>query len=76
MEEPRVHGVGWPPAELPGELAEVAIDRSRHHRICTLLINTTTPQKPAIGLYHKLGFREAARTFIDRYELVWLRLEM
>ena len=57
-------------------LVEVAIDWSRHHGIRTLVLNTTTPQKPAISLYHKLRFREAVRTFIDRYELVWLRLEV
>ena len=57
-------------------LAEVAIDWCRSHGIRTLVFNTTSPQKPAIGLYHKLGFREAARTFIDRYELVWLRLDL
>ncbi|MCE2458900.1 MAG: GNAT family N-acetyltransferase [Dehalococcoidia bacterium] len=57
-------------------LTEVAIDWCRHHEIRNLVLSTTTPQKPAICLYHKLGFREAARTFIDRYELVWLRLEL
>ncbi len=62
--------------DIGTRLAEVAIDWGRHHGIRTLLLNTATPQKPAIGLYHKLGFREAARTFIDRYELVWLRLEL
>ena len=48
------------------QLAEFAIDWCRDHGIHTLLLNTTTPQKPAIGLYSKLGFRVAARTFIDR----------
>ena len=58
------------------QLTEAAIGWCRHHGIRTLVLNTTTPQKPAIGLYHKLGFREAARTFLDRYELVWLRVEL
>ena len=57
-------------------LTEVAIDWCRHHGVRTLVLNTTTPQGPAIGLYHKLGFREVARTFIGRYELVWLRLDL
>ena len=57
-------------------LAEAAIDWCRHHEIRTLVLNTTTPQKPAIGLYHKLGFREVARTFLDRYELVWFRFDL
>ena len=34
-------------------LAEVAIDWCRHNGVRTLVLNTTTPQKPAIGLYHK-----------------------
>ena len=59
-------------AEL--RLMRVAEDMWRQG-IGTLVLNTTSPQKPAIGLYHKLGFYEAAPTFIDRYELVWLRLE-
>ena len=57
-------------------LTDVAIDWCRDHEVRTLVLNTTTPQKPAIGLYHKLGFREATRTFIDRYELVWLRVDL
>ena len=57
-------------------LAEVAIDWCRDRGDRTLVLNTTTPQKPAFGLYHKLGFRKAARTFLDRYELVWLRLDL
>ena len=58
------------------QLTESAIDWCRDHEVRTLVLNTTTPQKPAIGLYHKLGFRESARTFLDRYELVWLRIEL
>ena len=40
------------------------------------VLNTTTPQRPAIALYKRLGFREAERTFLDKYELVWLRLDL
>ena len=57
-------------------LTEVAIDWCRLHGIRVLVLNTTTPQKPAIGLYNKLGFYEVDRTFLDRYELVWLRLDL
>ena len=53
-------------------LMEVAMDWCRDCGIRMLVLNTTTPQKPAIGLYHKLGFREVGRTFLDRYEMVWL----
>ena len=58
----------------PGDGPEVEAMYER--ALCALDLNTTTPQKPAIGLYHKLGFREAGRTFLDRYELVWVRLEL
>ena len=61
---------------IGARLVEVAIDWCRLHGIRSLVLNTTTPQKPAIGLYSKLGFHEAARTFLDRYELVRLRLEL
>ncbi len=58
------------------QLAETVIDWCRLHGIRTLVLNTTTPQKPAIGLYNKLGFCEMDRTFLDRYELVWFRLDL
>ena len=57
-------------------LAERVIDWCRLHGIRTLVLNTTTPQKPAIGLYNKLGFYEMDRTFLDRYELLWFRLDL
>ena len=57
-------------------LAGVAIGWCRRHGIRTLVLNTTTPQKPAVGLYHKLGFREVGRTFLGRYELVWYGVEL
>ena len=58
------------------QLAELVIDWCRLHGIRTLVLNTTSPQKPAIGLYNKLGFYEMDRTFLDRYELVWFRLDL
>lgn len=58
------------------QLTEAAIDWCRLHGIRALVLNTTTPQKPAIGLYNKLGFYEVDRIFLDRYELVWLRLDL
>ena len=39
-------------------LTEVAIDWCRDNGVRTLVLNTTAPQRPAIGLYTKLGFRE------------------
>ena len=57
-------------------LTQTVIDWCRAHGLRTLVLNTTTPQKPAIALYKRLGFHEAARTFLDKYELVWLRLDL
>ena len=57
-------------------LTQAVINWCRVHGFRTLVLNTTTPQKPAIALYKRLGFREATRTFLDKYELVWLRLDL
>ena len=57
-------------------LTQAVIDWCRVHGFRTLVLNTTTPQKPAIALYKRLGFREAERTFLDKYELVWLSLDL
>jgi ribosomal protein S18 acetylase RimI-like enzyme len=38
-----------------------------------LVLNTTSAQGPALRLYGKLGFVEVGRTWIDVYELVWMR---
>jgi ribosomal protein S18 acetylase RimI-like enzyme len=45
-------------------------------RFNTLVVNTTTPQKPALQLYRKLGFRDVGLSYIDRYELVWLERDL
>ena len=57
-------------------LTQAVIDWCGDHGFTTLVLNTTTPQKPAIRLYRKLGFREAGLTFLDKYELIWLRLDL
>ena len=67
----RVAGDMWRQG-IGTRLTEVAIDWCRDHEVCTLVLNTTRPQKPAIGLYHKLGFQKVAVTFLDRYELLWM----
>ena len=58
------------------QLTQRVIDWCRAHGFRTLVLNTTMPQKPAIALYRKLRFREAGRTFLDKYELVWLCLDL
>ena len=57
-------------------LTRTAIDWCRVQGFRTLVLNTTTPQRPAIALYKKLGFSEADLTFLDKYELVWLSLHL
>ena len=58
------------------QLTQAVIDWCRVHGFRTLVLNTTTPQKPAIALYKRVGFREADRTFLGKYELVWLCLNL
>ena len=57
-------------------LTQAVIDWCRLHGFRTLVLNTTTPQKPPITLYKRVGFRETDRTFLDKYELVWLCLDL
>ena len=57
-------------------LTQAVIDWCRAHGFRTLVLNTTTPQKPAIALYKRLGFRELEHTFLGKYELVWLCLDL
>ena len=59
------HGVGT-------RLCQAVIDWTKENGYRMLLVNTTVPQTPARRLYEKLGFVETVRTFIGRYELVWM----
>ena len=64
---PDVHGYG-----IGTQLCQMVIDWARDKGYSMLLVNTTVPQIPARRLYEKLGFCETARTFISRWELVWM----
>ena len=57
-------------------LSRTVIEWCREHEYRTLVLNTTSAQAPALGLYRKLGFQEIARSYVDKYELVWLGLEL
>ena len=57
-------------------LTQTAIEWCRDNGFRTLVLNTTSPQIPALCLYRNLGFREAGRSFLDKYELVWHELEL
>ena len=61
---------------LGTRLALAAIGWCRDRGFNSLVVNTTPPQKPALSLYRKLGFRERGISFLDRYELVWLELTL
>jgi ribosomal protein S18 acetylase RimI-like enzyme len=41
-----------------------------------LVLNTTSAQIAALALYAGLGFREIGRSYLDVYELVWMRLRL
>ncbi len=58
------------------QLTQTAIQWCRDHGFHNLVLNTTLPQIPAISLYRKLGFREVGRSFVHKYELVWLDLTL
>lgn len=55
-------------------LCETVLQWARQEKYDTLVVNTTTPQVPALALYRKLGFREVGVSYIGRYELTWLEL--
>ena len=61
---------------LGRRLSELVIDWAKSHGFRLLVVNTTTPQQPALQLYRSLGFREAGVSFVGRYELVWLELPL
>ena len=57
-------------------ICQRAIDWAREQGYDTLIVNTTTPQRPARSLYQKLGFGEKGISFIGKYELVWMELKL
>ncbi len=67
--EARRRGVGR-------SLSNVAIAWARERNYKTLIVNTTTPQTPALALYRSLGFQDAGVSYIGKYEIVWLEMEL
>jgi GNAT superfamily N-acetyltransferase len=57
-------------------LCQTVIDWARQEGHSTLVVNTTSPQVPALRLYKRVGFREVGLSFIGKYELVWLELSL
>jgi len=66
----------WRRQGLGRQLCERVITWSIEHGYKILVVNTTTPQLPARQLYTSLGFRERGISFIGRYELVWMKLNL
>ena len=60
---------------LGTHLCQVVLEWSRK-RFDILVVNTTTPQEPALQLYRRLGFQEVGISFIDRYELQWMEMAL
>jgi hypothetical protein len=48
----------------------------RHHGYHALGVETTPQAAGALGLYRYLGFREAGRSMIGLFELVWFDLPL
>jgi ribosomal protein S18 acetylase RimI-like enzyme len=56
------------------QLCQTVINWSKEHGCPLLLVNTTSPQRPARRLYQKLGFQEVAVSYVGLYEMVWMEL--
>ncbi len=61
---------------LGERLSRTVIDWAIAHGCRSLLLNTTVPQHPARLLYQKLGFQEVARSFVGKYELIWMEMQL
>ncbi len=61
---------------LGNRLCQVVIEWARRQGYGLLVVNTTTPQLPARLLYRKLGFRDAGISYIDKYELTWMEMDL
>jgi GNAT superfamily N-acetyltransferase len=68
---PEVRGQG-----LGVRLCQTVIDWACQKGHSMLVVNTTSPQIPALRLYKRVGFREVGLSFIGKYELVWLELSL
>lgn len=57
-------------------LVQTAIDWCPVRQYRTLILCTTAAQSPAICLYRKVGFREAFRSYVGKYELLWFEMDL
>ncbi|HBD83407.1 MAG TPA: GNAT family N-acetyltransferase [Dehalococcoidia bacterium] len=66
----------WRQQGIGKQLSQTAIAWCRDHGMRSLILNITSPQIPALGLYFDLGFMEAGRYFKGMFEMVLLELEL
>ncbi|MBV7327820.1 GNAT family N-acetyltransferase [Chloroflexi bacterium TSY] len=69
--DPEVRGQG-----VGRQLCQAAIDWARTKHYTLFVVNSTTPQVPALRLYRNLGFQDTTKSFIGQYELQWLTLDL
>jgi GNAT superfamily N-acetyltransferase len=55
-------------------LCRTAMEWAHANDFEKIVVETTSPQLPALNLYRKLGFVEVGRCYIGPYELVWSEL--
>jgi len=61
---------------LGSSLIQAATEWCREREYKLLVLNTTSPQIPAMNLYRKVGFREMGRSYLGKYELAWFELTL
>ncbi|MEM7125562.1 MAG: GNAT family N-acetyltransferase [Chloroflexota bacterium] len=68
---PEVRGQG-----IGRRLCQVAVEWAKENRFSLFVVNSTTPQTPALQLYRSLGFQDVGISFIGKYALQWLALDL
>jgi ribosomal protein S18 acetylase RimI-like enzyme len=66
----------WRRQGIGSALCRTVIAWARDQGFRVLVLNTSSPQTPALALYLSLGFRIVGRSYLDRYELVWHELAL
>lgn len=59
---------------IGSRLTKVIVDWAREHSYEGVILETTPQQEAAMRLYQSMGFEEAGRSMLGKYELVWFEL--